>query len=400
MNVLVPNLGSTSLKYQLIEIPSQKVLAKGRFERIGQEGGDAASHREAIEEALSLPHPVHAAGFKAVHAGPLYRGTFLVDDDLLAALRQFEPAAPLHNGIYLAAMETFRRLRPDLPLVAVLEPGFHRSIPEFASRYGVPEEWVTGHGVRKYGFHGASHRYVSERVPEMLGEKPERLKLVSCHLGGSSSMCAIQAGRSVDVTMGFSPQSGLENATRHGDLDVFAVLYMMDRLNFSTERMRKELLSGGGLAGLSGIPGGDVRDLEAAANGGDSRARLALNVFAYEIKKTIGAFAAAMGGLNALAFTGGIGENSASLRTLCCADLDFLGVRIDPVANGKSGDRLISEPDRGVRVVVLSTNEELIVARETALLLQKAPEGDEAHNGGESDGGGGDGAGNGDGGGK
>lgn len=370
MNILVPNLGSTSLKYQLLEFPSEKVLAKGRLERIGQPGGDATDYRQAIEKTLALPQAVDGVGFKAVHAGPRYRGTFRVDDSLLAALEEFEPAAPLHNGIYLAAMRTFRELRPDLPLVAVVEPGFHRTLPDHASEYGVPREWAERYGVRKYGFHGASHRYVSEQVPRMLGVAAEQLRLVSCHLGGSSSMCAIEGGKSVDVTMGFSPQSGLENATRHGDLDAFAVLFLMDRLGYSTAQMRTELLSGGGLAGLSGIAGGDVRDLQEAAQKGDARAELALAVFAYEIRKTIGAYAAAMGGLDAVAFTGGIGENSAGLRALCTTGLEFLGIRLDPIANvSGEGDRLVSLAESRVKLVVLQTNEELIVARETAVLL-------------------------------
>ena len=370
MNILVPNLGSTSLKYQLLEFPSEAVLARGRLERIGQPGGDAADYRQAIERSLDLPQPVDGVGFKAVHAGPHYRGTFRVDDGVLAALEEFEPAAPLHNGIYLLAMRTFRELRPQLPLVAVIEPGFHRTVPAYASEYGVPRVWAEQYGVRKYGFHGASHRYVSEQVPRMLGVGRAELRLISCHLGGSSSMCAILGGQSVDVTMGFSPQSGLENATRHGDLDVFAVLFLMDRLGYSTAQMRRELLSGGGLAGLSGIAGGDVRDLQHAAQGGDTRAALALAVFAYEVRKTIGAYAAAMGGIDAVAFTGGIGENSSSLRALCCEGLEFLGIHLDSAANvsGES-DRLVSSADSGVKVVVLQTNEELIVARETAALL-------------------------------
>jgi acetate kinase len=370
MNILVPNLGSTSLKYQLLKLPSEQVLAQGRLERIGQPGGDAADYRQAIGRALDLPQPIDGVGFKAVHAGPRYCGTFRVDDGLLAALEQFEPAAPLHNGIYLAAMRTFRELRPDLPLVAVLEPGFHGSLPAYAREYGIPREWAERHGVRKYGFHGASHRYVSERVPGMLGVAAAGLRLVSCHLGGSSSMCAIEGGKSVDVTMGFSPQSGLENATRHGDFDAFAVLYLMDRCGYSTARMRRELTSGGGLAGLSGIAGGDVRDLLEAARKGDARAGMALDVFAYQIRKTIGAYAAAMGGIDAVAFTGGIGENSAPLRALCCQGLEFLGIRLDVVANVlEEGDRRVSHDNSRVKVVVLRTNEELIVARETVALL-------------------------------
>ncbi|MBI3693413.1 MAG: acetate kinase, partial [Acidobacteria bacterium] len=242
---------------------------------------------------------------------------------------------------------------------------FHGTMPEAAAAYGVPREWREKHGIRRYGFHGASHRYISEQVPHR--------RLVSCHLGGSSSICAIREGRSVDTTMGFSPQSGLENATRHGDLDPFAVLFLMDRLGWDPSRAREELLSHGGLAGLSGVPGGDVRDLEAA---GTEDAKLALEVFAYQVRKTIGAYAAALGGLDALAFTGGIGENSAALRQACCQGLEFLGIRLDPVRNREqTGDRLISPDGAPVAVHALATNEELIVARETYQVLSASPGG-------------------------
>jgi len=370
VNILVPNLGSTSVKYQIIELPSERSLARGALQRIGRPGGDAASYRHAIEAALNSPHTIDAVGFKAVHAGPRFRGTFPVDDALLAALREFEPAAPLHNGIYLSGIEIFRELRPELPLVAVLETGFHRSVPEKASTYGVPRAWADEHGVRRYGFHGASHRYIAERLPPFLGRDTGSLRMISCHLGGSSSVCAVAGGESRDVTMGFSPQSGIENATRHGDLDAFAVLFMMERLSLSSEQMRQLLLAEGGLAGISGVAGGDVRDIEQAAATGDVRAALALDVFTYEIKKTIGAYAAALGGLDAVAFTGGIGENDATLRAKVLDGLAFLGLQVDPEANeGGSGDRLISPSGAGVSVAVLATNEELVVARESYALL-------------------------------
>lgn len=373
MNILVPNLGSTSLKFQLIEFPSEETLARGRLERVGRPGGDAASYREAVERTLGSEHEIAGVGFKAVHAGPSYRGTHRIDDRFLAALEEYEPAAPLHNGIYLEGIRTFRELRPDLPLVAVTEPSFHRTVPDHAATYGVPREWAAAHGIRKYGFHGASHRFVSERAPVILGRGAERLRLVSCHLGGSSSMCAVKYGESVDVTMGFSPQSGLENATRHGDLDPFAVLFMMERLGLTASEMRRALLAEGGLAGISGAAGGDIRDIEAAAEAGSQNARLALDVFAYQIRKTIGAFAAAMGGIDAVSFTGGIGENSASVRAAACAGLEFLGLRIDPEANKNgSGDRLISAPDSNVDALVLATNEEIVVARESAKLLAES----------------------------
>ena len=353
MNLLIPNLGSTSLKYQILEMPAEKQIAKGRLERVD-------NYREAIAQISTAGTRIDAIALKAVHAGPDYRGTFVVDDGVIAALRQYLPAAPAHNAIYLTAIEAFREAMPGVPIVAAFEPEFHRTMPEHARLYGVPEAWRE-EGVAKYGFHGASHQFIAERVAAMLGHT---VKLVSCHLGGSSSMCAIDRGQSVDTTMGFSPQSGLENATRHGDLDVFAVLYMMERHGWSVEEVRRQLARSGGLAGLSGVDGGDVRDLEAAAAASNHMASLALEVFSYQVKKTIGAFAAAMGGLDAIAFTGGIGENSARLREKCCEGLGFLGVSIDPAANTSgSGDRIVSPPDSRVIVLALATNEELVVAR-------------------------------------
>jgi len=353
VNLLIPNLGSTSLKYQILEMPSEKVLAKGRLERV-------ANYREAIRQVDAGETRIDGIALKAVLAGPRYRGTFVVDDAVVDALRQFLPAAPAHNAIYLTAIEAFREAMPGVPIVAAFEPEFHATMPEHARLYGVPSSWLED-GVAKYGFHGASHQFIAERVTAMLGRP---VKLVSCHLGGSSSMCAIDNGRSIDTTMGFSPQSGLENATRHGDLDVFAVLYMMERHGWSTEEVRRQLSTGGGLAGLSQVAGGDIRDIESAAAQGGRPADLALATFAYQVKKTIGAFAAAMGGLDAVAFTGGIGENSARLRAVCCEGLNFLGIQLDPARNETAtGDRVVSTDQSRVSVLALATNEELVVAR-------------------------------------
>jgi len=363
MNLLIPNLGSTSLKYRIVEMPSETSLAKGRLERV-------KDYREAIGQIAHAGTSIHAVALKAVHGGPDYRGTFLVDEGVVAALRQFLPAAPAHNAIYLTAIEAFQAALPGVPIVAAFEPEFHRTVPEHARLYGVPSQWRR-EGVVKYGFHGASHRYIAERVAALLGRTG---KLVSCHLGGSSSMCAIVDGRSVDVTMGFSPQSGLENATRHGDLDVFAVLYMMERHGWSTTEVRAQLAGGGGLAGLSGVAGGDLRDIEAAAFAGNRDAQLAIAVFAYQVKKTIGAFAAAMGGLETIAFTGGIGENSARLRTACLEGLEFLGISLDAARNETgAGDRTVSADGSKVTVLTLATNEELIVARRAYRCLTAAP---------------------------
>ncbi len=353
MNLLIPNLGSTSLKYQIFEMPCEKVLARGRMERV-------TDYREAIAQIRTGSVPIDAVGFKAVHAGPRYRGTFVVDEALLAAMREFLPAAPAHNAIYLTAIGAFQEAMPGVPLVAAFETEFHATMPEAARQYGVPAAWRE-EGVARYGFHGASHQYIAERVAAMLGRQT---RLVSCHLGGSSSMCAVDHGRSVDTSMGFSPQSGLENATRHGDLDVFAVLFMMERHGWSVEETRRQLSKTGGLAGLSGVNGGDVRDIEQAAAAGSAAATLALDILVHEVRKTIAAYAAVMGGLDAVAFTGGIGENSPRLRAACCRGLEFLGIRLDGDANQcGTGDRVISAPDSPVTVLALATNEELIVAR-------------------------------------
>lgn len=360
MNILVPNLGSTSLKYQILDMPAEAVVARGRLERV-------SDYKSAIAQIPTTEHSIDAVAFKAVHAGPDYRGTYFVDEPVMAALERFLPAAPAHNAIYLTGIRAFREALPGVPLVAAFETEFHATMPEHAARYGVPADWRE-EGVRRYGFHGASHQYVSRRAPEILGDAVPRL--VSCHLGGSSSLCAIENGKSVDTTMGFSPQSGLENATRHGDLDVFAVLFMMQRNGWSVEEATRQLTRTGGLAGLSGVDGGDVRDLVAAGAAGNEEATLALSVFVYQVRKTIGAYAAAMNGLDAIAFTGGIGENSPGLREAVCRGLEFMKVRLDEDRNENgAGDRIVSGDFSKVAVVVLTTNEEIVVGRRAYALL-------------------------------
>ena len=363
MKILVPNLGSTSLKYQVLEMPAERTLARGRMERV-------ADYASAVRQLRGEAAGVDAVAFKAVHAGPDYRGTFRIDARVIAEMERFLPAAPLHNAIYLEAIRAFQSEWPEVPLVAAFETEFHRSMPPQARLYGVPREWRIEDGIERYGFHGASHEFIGRRAPEFLGRSAEELKLVSCHLGGSSSICAIRGGISVDTTMGFSPQSGLENATRHGELDVFAVLFMMDRHAWDTNEVRRQLARESGLAGISGVPGGDVRDIEAAEAAGSDDARMALELCAYEVRKTIGAYAAAMGGLDAIVFTGGIGENSARLRGLSCQGLEFLGVELDDGLNTQgAGDRLISTAAAKVKTAVLATNEEVVVARRAMRVL-------------------------------
>ena len=397
MKVLVPNLGSTSLKYQLLETENETVLARGKIDRIGgaesqiicwekgsaQEWRRAAhvpDHRAAIKilldrlATLGKGNDAHAeidaVGFKAVHGGPRYCGSFLIDDDLLAAMQDFVHVAPAHNPVYIQAMQIFREILPGVPMVAVFETGFHSTIPDHASTYGVPYEWREKHGVRRYGFHGSSHRYIAQRVPELLCRPAKGLRLISCHLGGSSSITAINSGQSVDTSLGFSPQAGLEQSSRSGDLDPFVVLHVMEEENLSTAEVRHLLSKKGGLMGISGISN-DVRDLEKAAEEGNSRAALALEVLIYGIKKHVGAYAAAMGGLDALAFAGGIGENSWRVRQQVCSGLEFLGIHLNQEANRAPAhsDRVISLPCSLVAVVVIYTNEELMVARETAKVL-------------------------------
>jgi acetate kinase len=400
MKILVPNLGSTSLKYQLLDMdagrgaatPGERVLARGKIERIGSAEAAITTWNaagEALQTTASIPHHraaveflnqklrggaepagIDAVGFKAVHGGPRYRGSFVVDDDLIAAMQEFVPVAPIHNPVYIQAMQIFREILPGVPMVAVFEPGFHVTIPDRAAVYGIPFEWTEKYGVRRYGFHGSSHRYISQRVPQMLGRSAAGLRLVSCHLGGSSSICAVQDGKSVDSSFGFSAQSGMEHAARSGELDPFAVLYLMRKENLSAEKISEILGKKSGLAGISGVST-DLRDIEEAASKGNKRAQLAVDILVYEVKKYIGAFAAAMGGLDAIAFAGGIGENAWRVREAVCRDMDFLGIALDDEKNRQHAttDRVISAANSRVSVLVVYTNEEIIVARETVRVL-------------------------------
>jgi acetate kinase len=393
VKVLIPNLGSTSLKYKLIDMESECVLARGKIERIGSaqagvttwdsEGKSTETtaaipdHRTAIQLLIERldqvargRQAIDAVGFKAVHGGPRYRGSFLVTNELLAAMKEFVPVAPVHNPVYIQAMQIFREVLPGVPMVAVFEPGFHVTIPDRAAVYGVPYAWLEKYGVRRYGFHGSSHRYIAQRVPQVWGRAAAGMRLVSCHLGGSSSICAIQDGKSLDSSFGFSAQSGMEHATRSGDLDPFAVLFVMEKEKLTAAQISEILCKRSGLLGISGVSS-DLRDIEEAAANGHPRAALALDVLAYEVKKYIGAFAAAMGGLDAVAFAGGIGENSWRIRQEVCRDMEFLGIELEEEKNRlpARGDRVISSANSRVAALVIYTNEEIVVARETTRVL-------------------------------
>jgi len=397
MKVLVVNVGSTSLKFRVFEMPAEDVLAEGRIERVGsamspvsyrgrsgrpvQREAHFPSQRAAIEHAISLVldpdegvlgslDELAAIGFKPVQAKGIADSVF-VTEEVVDAMEEFSFVAPAHNPQYIEAFRTFGALLPSIPLVGVFEPAFHRTIPPYARTYGVPARWVERYGIRRYGFHGSSHRYISLRVPELLGRPPEGLRIVSCHLGGSSSICAIRDGASVDTSMGFSPQSGLPHATRTGDLDPFVVLYLIACEGLGAEEIARELSTNGGLAGISGTSG-DIRDLEAAAAAGSDAAERALAVFVHETRKYIGAYVAVLEGLDVLAFTGGIGENGAAIRARICRGLDCLGISLDASRNMQlRGEGRISVDDSPVTILVIRANEELIIARETARLVSE-----------------------------
>ncbi len=312
---------------------------------------------------------VAAIGFKAVHGGRL-SGVFQVDDDVLAAMTEMNAAAPAHNPPYIAAMRLLRDRFAELPLVAAFETDFHRTIPAARREYAIPREWADGFHIRKYGFHGASHRYIATRSAELLGRDDARV--ISCHLGGSSSLTAIKDRTSVMTTMGMTPQTGLPQNNRVGDFDPFALPLIIERTGMSLDQVLSHLASHGGLLGLSG-KSGDIRDLEAAASGGDENSQLALDVFVQEIRRHLGGMIVALGGADAIVFTGGIGEKGASIRAAVCADLQQLGIVIDPVANDTvSGEATFHAASSQTQLWVIPTNEEVIVARQCVELFNQS----------------------------
>jgi acetate kinase len=379
MKILVANIGSTSFKYRLFETDTMTVVAQGRVERIGQPGSCCPDYDSAIQtcladvvgegKALAKLTDLNCVAFKAVHAGPL-SGARLVDDELLAAMEEFSFFAPAHNPPYIAAMRAFGHTIPATPLVALLETAFFDKMDEAALTFSVPYEWKQDHGIQRYGFHGASHRAASEGVQQLMGRSD--LRHISCHLGGSSSMAAIRNGVAVDTTFGMSPQSGLPHNNRTGDLDVFAVLYVMKKKSLSVDEMARILGSESGLAGVSGTSG-DVRDIDEGIAKGDSRCRLALDVMIRSVRNYIGSFYVALGGLDVFTFTGGIGENGADIRERICQGLDILGLKLDAERNRTlSGTALLSAPDSKVQVWMFPADEERVVARAAADLLRPA----------------------------
>jgi acetate kinase len=379
MKVLIPNIGSTSFKYRVLDMPGERVLAQGRVERIGQPGGDCPDYPSAIRKciaaisgegkALASLAEVGAVGFKVVHAGPRNESQ-LIDDAFLAAMEEFSFIAPAHNPAYIAAIQAFRKELPGVPLVAVIETGPYRQMEEAATTYAVPYEWRQEYGMRRYGFHGASHRSASERTQALLGRKD--LRHVSCHLGGSSSLAAFRNGVAIDTSFGTSPQSGLPQNNRVGDIDVFAVLHMMKKLGLDPDQMAALLGSRSGLAGISGTSG-DLRDLNQAAAAGEKRSQLALEVFTRAIRHYLGAFLLELGGVDAITFSGGIGENSAEIRAAVLKDLAGFGVELDEERNRTiQGEGPISTDASAVKALVVPANEEAIVARDTLDVVESA----------------------------
>ncbi|MEI8313004.1 MAG: acetate/propionate family kinase [Verrucomicrobiota bacterium] len=391
--ILVANIGSTSFKFRLFEMPSERVLAKGGIERIGAAEspysitvGDGApkkgsapcsDHAAAIgfiEAELGGFDGLAAVGFKPVMAKGI-SGTQFMEEPVLKAMEDFNTLLPAHNPPYIAGVRLFNRLYPGLPCIGTFETAFYDKMPARTSRYPVPLEWEEKFGIRRYGFHGASHRYVSGRCAELRGM--DKLRIISCHLGGSSSIAAVVNGEAVNSSWGMTPQSGLPQNNRVGDFDCFALIYLARNLGLGLDAVEKALTTDAGLKGMSGLPTGDVRDLLDAAKNGNDNARIAMDVFVAQIRKFIGQFLVEMNGTDVLIFTAGIAENNPDLRAAVCANLGFCGLELDPAANAaaRATEAVISTPGSKIEVRVIPTNEEIIIARNAWEKLKEKDEG-------------------------
>ena len=400
MNILVINAGSSSLKYQLLNPETGVLLAKGLCERIGIDGKftykpqvegkqvldavDVAmpTHSEAIQAVLNaLVDPqngvissmkeIDAVGHRVVHGGETFASSVLINDEVLKAVEDCTPLAPLHNPANIIGIEACRKvLGDDVPQVAVFDTAFHQTMPEHAYLYSIPYKYYENDKLRRYGFHGTSHRYVTLRAAELLGKDPKDLKIVSCHLGNGSSLAAVDGGKCVDTSMGLTPLAGLPMGTRAGDMDVGVIEYVANKYDRSISSVMEGLNKRSGMMGLSGVSS-DFRDLENAHKDGNERAGLAVDMFNYGVKKLIGAYAAAMGGVDAIIFTAGVGENSASQRLDIASGLEFMGVKMDAEANNVRGKEVvISAADSKVKVLLIPTNEELMIAMDTASIVK------------------------------
>ena len=399
MIVLVINAGSSSVKYQVINPEKEEVLAKGVVERIGMSGailkhhpigrpevrlaGEILDHKMAIEYVLSIllsknhgvikdKNEIDAVGHRVVHGGEAFKGSVLITEEVMAEIRACIDYAPLHNPPNLKGINAAKQLLPDVPQVGVFDTAFHQTMPDYAYIYGLPYVLYKRHGIRRYGFHGTSHRYVSERAAKLLNQPLDQLKLITCHLGNGASAAAVKFGKSVDTSMGFTPLEGLLMGTRCGDMDPAVILQIMHREEMTPNDATTMLNKHSGLIGVSGLSS-DMREIENEYDE-NKRARLAHDLFTYRLKKYIGAYAAAMGGVDGVVFTGGIGENSAMVRRNSLTGLEFLGIELDDEKNEAlaSGERVISKDDSRVKVMVIPTNEELVIAKDTMRIVREA----------------------------
>ena len=399
MNILVLNCGSSSVKYKLIEIKANKTLAEGGVEKIGlpdafiklkfEDGSkkeialDINDHVGAIKSILDILtgaeygciksfDEIDAVGHRVVHGGEKFSKSVLINDEVKAMIKECYPIAPLHNPVNMQGIEAIDQVLPNVPQVAVFDTAFHRTMPAKAYRYAVPEKFYTDDHVRRYGFHGTSHRFVSARVCEMLGVDPAGKKIICCHIGNGASISAIKDGKCIDTTMGLTPTEGLMMGTRSGDVDPGALLYLMDKYNYSANDMLGILNKQSGVLGVTGVSS-DMREVVDAAEAGNKNCKLALDMYELRILKYVGAYAAELNGVDIIAFTGGVGENQVDTRKVVCDNLSFLGVKIDEEINkktwrGKEGE--ISTPDSKVKVVVVMTDEEYMIAHDTEAIVE------------------------------
>lgn len=399
MKILVINAGSSSLKYQLIDMTTEKVVAKGVCERIGIEGSKLTHKAGGKEIVIESPMPDHneairlvldalvhkeygvvksmdeigAVGHRIVHSGEDFTESVLVTDEVMKVCRRNGELAPLHQPANLIGVEACKKAMPHVPMALVFDTTFHATMPKKAYMYGLPYEYYTDYKVRRYGFHGTSHKFVSEEAAKMLGKDKKDVKIVTCHLGNGSSISAVDGGKCVDTSMGFTPLEGVPMGTRCGDVDPSVIEYLMGKTGMNVHEMLNVCNKKSGMAGLSGVSS-DFRDLTAAAEKGNERALLALDVFGYTVKRYVGAYIAAMNGIDALVFTAGVGEHTPEIRSRVAGNMEYLGIKLDEKKNYacEHGDaRDISAPDSRVRVLIIPTNEELVIARETKALVEK-----------------------------
>ncbi|HOH89482.1 MAG TPA: acetate kinase [Bacillota bacterium] len=399
MKILVINCGSSSLKYQFIDMENEEVIAKGLAERIGIDGSvlnhqpkgfdkikierPMPTHKEALQTVVDALRDkdygvikdmgeITAVGHRVVHAGEKFAYSVLLKEEVMDALKECISLAPLHNPPNIMGIEACKQIMPDVPMVGVFDTAFHQTMPKQSYIYPIPYEYYEKYRIRRYGFHGTSHKYVAERAAAMLGKPVEELKIITCHLGNGASITAVKNGISVDTSMGFTPLEGLAMGTRSGNIDAAIIKFLMEKENISVAKADEILNKKSGVLGISGVSS-DFRDIEEAAHKGNERAQLALDVYVHYVKKYIGAYAAVMNGVDAIVFTAGLGENSASMRSSICKDMSYLGVELDEAKNNVRGKETdVSKDGSKVRVLLIPTNEELMIARDTAELAGKA----------------------------